>query len=583
MNKLWQDVRYGARTWERRGSHLLVEHRAASRLRFGVRTLPKSQILTAVTVVSLALVLTAKAAAAPDPLIPRRILFADEDKINVRLSPDGQAISYLAPADGAEGVWISSVADPAKPRLLFKQSVMNLQWAYTSRQLVFLQPVDNDVHLFVFNLADGKARDLTPRTGVSARIEKLSSEHPEEILIGLNQRDPKRFDLHRLNLTTGELKLVLQNEGYDRFLCDDEFRPRVATRQTEDQGYELFRLNESGEWELLEKFTYEEARSSQPAALDKAGSTLFLIDNRRTDTGVLRAIELKTGKGRTHRDRSLADIRIGLLLQPGTGRVQSASAVYGRVRRHFLDPSIKRDFQYLATVHTGDVGIAGRSLDDRVWLVAIQDGGPIRFYIYDRLARKTRFLFNQQSEIEPFALARRQAVVVTTRDGLKLPGDLYLPSWTRAGNRRYLDRPLPMLVYVHGGPTIAFDWNNWLVNRNLQLLANRGYVVFRVEFRGVEGFGKKIREAGAREWGRKMNNDLLDAVDWAVKQGLTERQRVGLWGWSYGGYATLAALTLHSGCFRLRYGDVSTDGFANDDGNARSRLIPEFLAAPGWR
>jgi len=134
-------------------------------------------------------------------------------------------------------------------------------------------------------------------------------------------------------------------------------------------------------------------------------------------------------------------------------------------------------------------------------------------------------------------------VVVPTRDGLKLPGDLYLPSWTRARNGRLLDRRLPMLVYVHGGPSIAFDWNNWGLNRILQLLANRGYVVFRVEFRGVEGFGKRIREAGAGEWGRKMNNDLLDAVDWAVKQGLTERRRVGIWGWSYGGYATLAALT----------------------------------------
>ena len=231
------------------------------------------------------------------------------------------------------------------------------------------------------------------------------------------------------------------------------------------------------------------------------------------------------------------------MLHPRTGRVQSASAVYGRTRRHFLDPSIKRDFQYLNSLKQGDVGIGGRSLDDRVWLIVFQNGGPLRYYIYDRPARRARFLFTEQSELEAFTLARRQAVVVPTRDGLKLPGDLYLPSWTRPAKGRYLSEPLPMLLYVHGGPTIAFGWNDWLVNRNLQLLANRGYAVFRVEFRGVEGFGKKIREAGAREWGRKMNNDLLDAVDWAVKQGLTERGRVGLWGWSYGGYATLSALT----------------------------------------
>jgi len=294
---------------------------------------------TAIAVLTLALGIGAKAAPAPDPLIPRSVLFADEDKLNVRLSPDGGTISYLAPVDGTLGIWICPVADPSKPRLLFKQTdapVLNLQWAYTSRELVYLQLVDKDVHLFIFNLADGRSRDLTPLTGVSARIEKLSPEHPEEILVGLNQRDPKRYDLHRLDLRTGELKLVLRNDRYDQFLCDHEFRPRVASRQTEGQGYELFRLNSAGAWVSLVRFTYEDARISQPAALDKAGNTLYLIDNRSTDTAVLRAIDLKTGTGRTIAADTVADLKRTLLLHPRTGRLQAASAVYGRYRRHFL-------------------------------------------------------------------------------------------------------------------------------------------------------------------------------------------------------------------------------------------------------
>lgn len=501
--------------------------------------------IAAIVLINIVFAISAKAAPVPDPLIPRHVVFADRDKLNVRLSPDGQSISYLAAVDDKLGVWICSVADPDKPRLLFKETdapILNPQWSYTSRELIYQQTVGKDVHLFVFNLASGQSRDLTPLTGVSARVEKLSPDHPEEILIGLNKRDPMRFDLHRLDLRTGELKLVLQNDGYDRFLCDNEFRPRVARRQTENEGYELFRLNSSGAWEPLERFSYEEARISQPAALDRDGSTLYLVDNRTTDTAILKAIDLTTGKARTIAADKVADLRSTLVLHPRTGRLQAASAIYGRYRRHFFDPSIKQDFRYLNTIHSGDVALAGRSLDDRIWLVVFLDGGPLRYYIYDRQAHNTRFLFTEQKEIEPFALARRQAVVVPTRDGLKLPGDLYLPSWSRPANGRYLERPLPMLVYVHGGPTVAFDWNIWELNRMLQLLANRGYAVFRVEFRGVEGFGKKIREAGAREWGRKMNDDLLDAVNWAVKQRLTERDRVGIWGWSYGGYATLAAL-----------------------------------------
>ena len=521
-------------------------------LRYGLRILRTHPGLTLVAALSLAVSISVTTATATDQLIPRSILFAEEDKLNVRLSPDGRMISFMAPVDGAQGVWLCPVNDPAKAELLFKQTdapALNLQWAFTSQQLVYLMRVANDVHLFSFDLADRQTRDLTPQTGVSARIEKLSSAYPEEILAGLNGRDPKRFDLYRINLRTGERKLVLQNESYDQFLCDDELRPRVARRQTAGQGYELFRLNATGQWELLDQFTYEEARVSQPAGLDKAGRTLYLIDNRRTDTGALRAIDLATGKARTLLADSLADLRPSLLYDPRTGRAQSATAVYGRMRRYFFSPSLAADFKYLKTVEAGDIGVAGRSLDDRVWLIVFLNGGPIRYFVYDRTARRARFLFSEQSAVDQYPLARREAVVVTARDGLKLPGDLYLPSWTRAGKRRYLNQPLPMLVYVHGGPSVAFGWDIWPVNRTLQLLANRGYAVLRVEFRGADGFGKKILRAGAGEWGRKMQNDILDAVDWAVKQGITERQRVGVWGWSYGGYATLAALTFTPDAF----------------------------------
>ena len=500
----------------------------------------------ALIVLSLSFGVAAQSKLPVDKLIPRSALFADEDKLNVRLSPDGETIVYIAPSDKGDEVFATSVADPNSSRLLFRQNdgaLGNLQWSYSSRQLIFLKAVGQDTHLFVFNLADKQIRDLTPQTGVSARIEKLSPEHPQEMLIGLKQREATRFDLYRLNLQTGESTLLLKNDSYNSFICDDEFRPRVAIRRTADEGYELFSFKASGKWELLDRFNYEEARISLPAALNKEGTTLYFVDNRNTDKAILKSIDLNTGKTRILATDPFADFRSALLLHPRTRRVQSASAVYGRLRRHFFDPTIKKDFLYLSTVHGGDVGVAGRSLDDRIWLISYLDGGPSRYYVYDRNARKARFLFLSQSAIQPYALARRQAVVVPTRDGLQLPGDLYLPSWSHAGRGKYLDRPLPMLLYVHGGPSIAYDWDFWLVNRSLQLLANRGYVVFRVEFRGVEGFGKKIREAGAREWGRKMNDDLIDAVDWAVKQNITEKHRVGLWGWSYGGYATLAALT----------------------------------------
>lgn len=484
---------------------------------------------SALIVISLSFGVATQSRLPVDKLIPRSALFADEDKLNVRLSPDGETIVYIAPNAEGDEVFSTSVADSSTARFLFRQTdgpVVNLQWTYSTGQLIFLKPMGQDTHLFLFNLSDRQVRDLTPQTKISARIEKLSPEHPQEVLIGLKKSEAVRFDLYRLNLQTGESELLLKNDSYDSFICDDEFRPRVATRRTDDQGYELYSLKASGRWELLDRFNYEEARISQPAALNKEGTTLYFVDNRKTDKAILKSIDLKTGKTRNLATDPFADFRSSLLLHPRTKRVQSASAVYGRFRRHFLDPSIKKDFLYLSTLHNGDVGVAGRSVDDRIWLIAYLDGGPSRYYVYDRLARKARFLFLSQSALEPFALARRQAVIVPTRDGLKLPGDLYLPSWSHASRGKLLDHPLPTLLYVHGGPSIAYEWDNWLVNRTLQLLANRGYAVFRVEFRGVEGFGKRIREAGAKQWGRKMNDDLIDAVDWAVKQDIDRKSVV---------------------------------------------------------
>ena len=225
---------------------------------------------SALIVISFSFGVAAQSRLPVDKLIPRSTIFADEDKLNVRLSPDGETIVYIVPNAKGDEVFATSVADPDSSRLLFRQNdgpLGNLQWTYSSRQLIFLKAVGQDTHLFVFNLADRQIRDLTPQTGVSARIEKLSPEHPEELLIGLKKSEARRFDLYRLNLQTAESTLVLKNDFYDSFLCDDEFRPRVAIRRTDDQGYDLFSLKTSGRWELLDRFNYEEARISQPMIL----------------------------------------------------------------------------------------------------------------------------------------------------------------------------------------------------------------------------------------------------------------------------------------------------------------------------
>jgi dipeptidyl aminopeptidase/acylaminoacyl peptidase len=518
------------------------------------------QLKTAVLIGTLCLTAAQVTAQTAAPLIPRRDFFSEPDKFAIRLSPDGTQVSYLAPVNGVTNIWAGPLAKPdtaAPLTRLTDAPVLNYQWAYTLQQIVYLSRVGQGVHLLVLDLRSGQTRDLTPQAGVAARIEKLSPDVPNEVLISLNSGDRPYSDIHRVNLSTGEMKLVQKNDGYDSFFYDDQFQPRVARRNTANGGYELFKRTADGSWAQFDKLTYEEARVTQPVTLDKRGQVLYLIDNRHTDTGVLKSVNLQTGKTRTLVRDPLADVIPFLMTHPKTSVVRSATSAYARTRRHILDQTIARDLKYLRGVHSGDIGIAGQSLDDRKWLIVFQDGGPPRYYAYDRPARRAWFLFTDNRAIEKYQLARRQAVVIAGRDGLRLPGDLYLPSWTKPGAGQTLERPLPLLIYVHGGPSVAYPWNSWLTNRVLQLLANRGYAVLRVSFRGADGLGKRILKAGGREWGGKMHADVLDAVDWAIAQGVAERNRVGIFGWSYGGYETIMALALNPDRFACGVGMYS--------------------------
>lgn len=423
--------------------------------------------------------------------------------------------------------------------------------------------------MFLLDLDSGVSRDLTPGKGVVAFIEKLSPDHLEEVLLRVKKPAQAHFEYQRLALHTGAAEVVFNNDrGFERVLFDDDWRPRVATAKNPGQGHDLLQPNDKGDWVSFASFRDDaEASTSQSITLDKAGKTLYLTDSRGRDKAALFAIELETGKETLVVEDPFTDILPALLTHPKTGRVQTVSSYFGRLRRHFIDPTLIPDFDYLRTVQRGDIGIlsptGGRSLDDRLWLTIFMDGGPMRYYLHDRTARRAAFLFTDNKSLDPYTLGRRHLEVITTRDGLELPADLYLPRAADPDDNGRPRRTVPLLMYVHGGPWGAYPWNSWSTNRTLQLLADRGYAVLRVEFRGAGGFGRKVSEAGVNEWGGKMQNDLEDAADWAVQQGITTRERIGIWGWSYGGYATLAALATSDrfACGLAMYAPTHLDSF----------------------
>lgn len=483
----------------------------------------------------------------PVPLIPRRAFFGNPEKARARLSPDGKRLAFIAPVEGVLNVWVSEDDSPqrARPVTFDKhRGIVNFFWAFTSRHILYTQDKngDEDDHVYCIDLASGEVKDLTPIPKIAAEIANVSERFPEDIVVGINDRGERQYhDLYRVNILTGQRTLLQENPGLAGFLVDDDYRVRFAVNITPQAGKELLRPAGGGRWEPYLSVDPLDAMTTHFVGFDKTGSKLYLLDSRQRDTAALAALDLTSGRQQTVAEDPRADLG-GVLIHPTEKTVQAVSFTYTRTEWKVLDPAVAADFDYLRSVADGEIQITGRTLDDRRWTVAyLMDNGPVRFYLYDRQPqRQARFLFTSNPALEKLPLARMHPVVIPARDGLQLVSYLTLPPWTDPDGDGRPSAPLPMVLNVHGGPWARDEWG---YDPEHQLLANRGYAVLSVNYRGSTGFGKHFLNAAQREWAGKMHDDLIDAVEWAIQQGIARRDRVGIMGGSYGGYATLVGLT----------------------------------------
>lgn len=481
------------------------------------------------------------------PLIPRRVLFGNPDRAAVEVSPDGTQLSFLAPLDGVLNVWVAPLDDPKAARPVTKDTERGIRfyrWAYTNEHIIYLQDQkgDENWHVYAVHLPSGELRDLTPLENVNARIENVTHRIPGELLVAINDRDPQLHDIYRVNLATGERSLVEKNEqGFANYLVDDDLRVRFAMRFAPDGGMDVLSKAASGDWQPFEKIPAEDSLTTAPAGFDKTGNVLYLIDSRGRNTGALFAVDLTTGEKKLLAENERADLG-DVLIHPTEYEVQAVSFTYDRKEWRVLDPRIEADLVALRAVADGELEILSRSLDDRVWIAAfLMDNGPVRYYRYDRPQRRATFLFTNRSALEAQPLVKMYPVIIPARDGLQLVSYLTLPPGADSDADGRPEQPLPMVLNVHGGPWARDTWG---YDPEHQLLANRGYAVLSVNFRGSTGLGKNYVNAGNREWGGKMHDDLIDAVQWAIDQGIAQPDKVAIMGGSYGGYATLAGLTL---------------------------------------
>ncbi len=488
------------------------------------------------------------------PLIPRRVLFGNPDKASARLSPDGARLSFLAPVEGVLNVWVGTTEDPNAAQPVTRDTGRGIHdyfWAFNNRHILYVQDQNGDENwrLFAVDLELLETRDLTPIDGVQAQVQEVSYKFPDQVLVGLNDRDPQLHDLYRVDVRTGERTLELQNPGFLEITTDDDFQVRFATRPTEDGGAEVLRrTSEDGVgdgvgdgWEPFARIDMEDALTTMLADFDHTGSVLYMLDSRGRDTAALFTVDLTTSETNLVAEDSRCDVG-GVMLHPTKKTIEAVAFAYEKMEWTVLDPSVEADMAYLNGVAPGEMDVVSRSLDDQTWVVAYMlDDGPVKYYLYDREAGRARFLFTNRQELEGLPLVKLHPVVIEARDGLKMVSYYTLPPGSERQGELVPAQPLPLALVVHGGP---WGRDTWGYNSLLQMLSNRGYATLSVNFRGSTGFGKGFLNAGNKEWGGRMHDDLLDGVQWAVEMGIADPERVAIMGGSYGGYATLVGMTM---------------------------------------
>jgi dipeptidyl aminopeptidase/acylaminoacyl peptidase len=485
-------------------------------------------------------------------LIPREVLFGNPEKAQPRLSPDGKRLAYLAPVDGVLNVHAGPVDSPVggkdyhpvtKDR---KRGIRIYFWAEDNEHMVYLQDAggDEDWRLYTTDPETEETRDLTPFEEVQAQLLAKNRHFPDTLLVGLNKENKEIHDVYRLSISSGELELVAKNPGnVASWVADSDFRVRGAFAATPEGGFDLlFREKEDSDWRTLVSWGPEDALNSGPVGFSGDGKRMYLLDSRGANAAQLAALDLESNAYDVLAGDERYDVS-EVLINPDTYEIEAAAVEKARVEWTVLDESVQEDFEAIEKLSRGDFAVVSRDRADERWLVAFTvDESGASYYSYDRKEREGAHLFDARPELAEYTLARMEPVSFTARDGLTIEGYLTLPASSDGGRKNF-----PVVLNVHGGPWARDGWG---YDPEAQWLANRGYACLQVNYRGSTGYGKAFLNAGNKEWGARMHDDLVDAVSWAVGEGIADPERVAIFGGSYGGYAALVGATFTPEFFR---------------------------------
>ena len=476
-------------------------------------------------------------------VVPVSSFFDNPEIAGAQISPDGEWLAYLKAYQGKLNVFAKRLGTDDEIQLTAdtERPVTGYFWSIDSSKILYVQDKGGNENFHIYALSvDGtptpEARNLTPHDGARAQIFAVPEETPGRILIGMNQRNPQLMDAYWLDLESGEMTMAAENPGrHLGYLLDHEQQVRAAVGQNGRGGTDLFtRDTEDAEWRLIASYPADENVS--PIQFHKDNQRLYVSsDHGETDLAQLVLMDISSGEVEVVEGDPLGEVDFGnAIFSSKTDELIATVYVADRTRIYFKDAEWEADFERIRELHDGFPGVSGSTLDERKFIVSFNDPtDPGATYLYDRDSGEAEFLFRPRPWLEGKGLTDMQPISYEARDGLTIHGYLSTPRGVEQKN-------LPLILVVHGGPWARDTWG---YQPEVQLLSNRGYAVLQINYRGSTGYGKEFLNAAVKEWAGAMHDDLVDGVQWAIDEGIADPDRVGIYGGSYGGYATLVGLT----------------------------------------
>lgn len=478
----------------------------------------------------------------PSPLIDRELFFGNPKIAHAQLSPDGKYIAFLQPLDGTLNIWVKQTDEPfaaAHPvTSATDRPIADYAWTRDGTHILFVKDDggNENFHLFSADPTSSSAPlDLTPQANVRAEILCLPKNDPDTVYVGINDRDDRYHDVYKVTISTGERSLIRQNDDkMADWIFDRDGNLKLGLKMTDEGCTQLFRLG--GEEPLL---IWECSKEEElcPFAFHPDGTRLYVATNKGADVDRSRLILLDTQTGDEELVESDPEDEVDFdtpLFAPDTDELVATSYVGDRERIYWKNPDWEQDYNRLkAELPDGDIGIISATRANDRWLVGVcSDIDPGSVYSYNRKSQKLELLYRSRPTLPSAHLAPMQPIKYMSRDGFVIHGYLTIP-------KNAEPHSLPLVVFPHGGPWARDTWG---YDGEVQFLANRGYAVLQMNFRGSTGYGKKFLNAGNKQWGDTMQNDITDGVQHLIHLGIADPKRVAIFGGSYGGYATLAGL-----------------------------------------